>query len=57
MLMKYDEVMTRGTPLVEKNRLLLSVHFFLCDVFLVTHVGELTHLGPLYTQMSKVGKH
>ena len=30
--------------------------FFLCDVFLVTHVGKLTHLRPLDTQMSQVGK-
>ena len=26
----------------------------LCDVFLVTHVGEFTHLRPLHTQMSQV---
>ena len=28
--------------------------FFVCDVFLGTHVGELTHLRPLHTQMSQV---
>ena len=37
-----------------------SVHVFLicfvfvCDVFLVTYVGELIHLRPLHTQMSQV---
>ena len=31
--------------------------FFVCDVFLVTHVGELTHLRPLHTLMSQVEKH
>ena len=35
----------------------LSVHVFLCDVFLVTHVGDLTHLRPLHAQMSQAEKH
>ena len=46
--MRYDEVMTNGTPQVEKL-VALSVHVLLlfCDVFLVAHVGELTHLRLL----------
>ena len=35
----------------------VRVLLFVCDVFLVTHVGELTHLRPLHTQMSLVEKH
>ena len=55
MLIKYDEVMTSGTPHVGKNRYASVV--VLRDVFLVTHVVDLTHLRPLHTQMSQVEKH
>ena len=34
----------------------LSVHVFLCDGFLVKHMGELIHLRLLHTQMSQVEK-
>ena len=39
VLMRYDEVMTSGTPQVG-----VCSCFFLWYVFLVTHVGELAHL-------------
>ena len=48
--MKYDEVMTSGTPQVGKK-----IGSFVCVCFfLVTHVGELKHLRLLHSQMSQV---
>ena len=47
--MRYDEVMTSGTPQVGK------IGSFVCAyvvVFLVTHVGA--HLRLLHTQISQV---
>ena len=49
MLMRYDEVKTSGTPQVE-----VFLCVYLWDVFLVTHVVELTHLRLLHSQMSHV---
>ena len=49
-------LMTSGTPQVGKIGSFVCACFFVCDVFLVTHVGELLHLRPLHTQIFQVEK-
>ena len=57
MLMRYDQLMTIGTPKFNKLVAVSVPWFFVCGMFLVTYVGELTHLRPLHTLMSQVEKH
>ena len=50
MLMRYVEVMTSGKPQVMKKiDSFVCACVVLCDVFLITLVGELTYLRPQHT--------